>query len=550
MHNLYRLSIIPMVAGLLAAALTSYVVSLNQAESLILTMIPPISAVIVTVVCFLMMVLRPLRQFLDSVNDILKMRDTTIKTEATWLQPSTTAINRYFESTRSIQKDLSDNGSHIAISAAEMSYAADQLKIKLNEESKDSAQIVSSTESISGTMATMLQQTLEAANATNEAMKINKKGSDAIAETIPAMEGTRDMIQKNAEIIAELEAKSEKIIQVTSIISDIAEQTNLLALNAAIEAARAGEQGRGFAVVADEVRALAAKTSGATSQIGSTVNEINSEIKLAVSNTQSLLSTIDHGVKMTQSIGQHLSDINIQSEAIQQSVNHLASSMNENNNDIKNISSVISQTSERLSKTEADVASIADRSQGLSETAEKIYESFGESSLGELHDHVLLEARNAAADIADRFTAAIADGRISEQKLFDRNYREIPKTSPVKFSTDFDGFTDEVLPMIQEPILERHAFIAYAGAVDNNGYFPTHNKRYSQPLTGDYNADLVNNRTKRIFSDRTGLRCGNNTRPFLLQTYKRDTGEVMHDLSVPIIVHGKHWGGFRIGYQS
>ena len=550
MHNLYRLSIIPMVAGLLAAALTSYVVSLNQAESLILTMIPPISAVVVTVVCFLMMVLRPLRQFLDSVNDILKMRDTTIKTEAAWLQPSITAINRYFESTRNIQKDLSDNGSHIAISAAEMSYAADQLKIKLNEESKDSAQIVSSTESISGTMATMLQQTLEAANATNEAMKINKKGSDAIAETIPAMEGTRDMIQKNAEIIAELEAKSEKIIQVTSIISDIAEQTNLLALNAAIEAARAGEQGRGFAVVADEVRALAAKTSGATSQIGSTVNEINSEIKLAVSNTQSLLSTIDHGVKMTQSIGQHLSDINIQSEAIQQSVNHLASSMNENNNDIKNISSVISQTSERLSKTEADVASIADRSQGLSETAEKIYESFGESSIGELHDHVLLEARNAAADIADRFIAAIADGRISEQKLFDRNYREIPKTSPVKFSTDFDGFTDEVLPMIQEPILERHAFIAYAGAVDNNGYFPTHNKRYSQPLTGDYNADLVNNRTKRIFSDRTGLRCGNNTRPFLLQTYKRDTGEVMHDLSVPIIVHGKHWGGFRIGYQS
>ena len=135
MHNLYRLSIIPMVAGLLAAALTSYVVSLNQAESLILTMIPPISAVIVTVVCFLMMVLRPLRQFLDSVNDILKMRDTTIKTEAAWLQPSITAINRYFESTRNIQKDLSDNGSHIAISAAEMSYAADQLKIKLNEES-------------------------------------------------------------------------------------------------------------------------------------------------------------------------------------------------------------------------------------------------------------------------------------------------------------------------------------------------------------------------------------------------------------------------------
>jgi methyl-accepting chemotaxis protein len=79
--------------------------------------------------------------------------------------------------------------------------------------------------------------------------------------------------------------------------------------------------------------------------------------------------------------------------------------------------------------------------------------------------------------------------------------------------------------------------------------FP-HNKKFSQPLTGDYDVDLVNNRTKRIFSDRTGKRCGANTKPFLLQTYKRDTGEVMHDLSVPIYVNGKHWGGFRVGYRS
>ena len=92
--------------------------------------------------------------------------------------------------------------------------------------------------------------------------------------------------------------------------------------------------------------------------------------------------------------------------------------------------------------------------------------------------------------------------------------------------------------------------LAYAGAVDNNGYFPTHNRKFSQPLTGDYDRDLANNRTKRIFGDRTGSRCGSNTDAFLLQTYKRDTGEVMHDLSVPIRVNGRHWGGFRIGYRS
>ncbi|MCU7931485.1 MAG: hypothetical protein KZQ90_11845 [Candidatus Thiodiazotropha sp. (ex Codakia rugifera)] len=86
--------------------------------------------------------------------------------------------------------------------------------------------------------------------------------------------------------------------------------------------------------------------------------------------------------------------------------------------------------------------------------------------------------------------------------------------------------------------------------MDNNGYFPTHNKRFSKQLTGNYETDLAGNRTKRIFDDRTGSRCGNHQFPFLLQTYKRDTGEVMHDLSVPILVQGQHWGGFRIGYKS
>jgi methyl-accepting chemotaxis protein len=69
-------------------------------------------------------------------------------------------------------------------------------------------------------------------------------------------------------------------------------------------------------------------------------------------------------------------------------------------------------------------------------------------------------------------------------------------------------------------------------------------------MTGNYDQNLANSRTKSIFDDYTGARCGSNTQSFLLQTYKRDTGEVMHDLSAPIYVNGKHWGGFRIGYQA
>jgi methyl-accepting chemotaxis protein len=550
MQNLPRLIAIPAVSaaigGAAAAALTTTVTASPAAAAIATALGAGICAAVTTQ----FFVVKPIALFIRQTLHSLRTHQSDLSTPPSWLKAERNDVNQYLDKVHSIQQELSANGSRIAIAAAEMSFAADQLKNRIHEEAKDSNQIVSSTSSISGTIEEMVRQTQSVANAANEAMSINHKGSEAINKTIPQMEGTRDLVKNNADMIAQLEAKSEEIKTVTSIISDIAEQTNLLALNAAIEAARAGEQGRGFAVVADEVRALAAKTSNATEQIGKTVAEINTEIKHAVSNSQSLISTIDQGVHLTQAVGQHLSEINSRSEAIQAEVNALVGNVNSNSEYIRNITSIVTQTNTRLESTEKEVSSIAERSMALSETAEKIYESFGESSMGDPHDVVRHEAEQAAQQIGAIFEEAIASGRISQSDLFSRDYKEIPNTVPKKYSTTFDTFTDQVLPAVQEPILERNPFIAYAGAVDDKGYFPTHNKRYSQPLTGNYKTDLVNNRTKRIFTDRTGSRCGSNTRPFLLQTYKRDTGEVMHDLSVPIYVNGKHWGGFRVGYQS
>ncbi len=79
---------------------------------------------------------------------------------------------------------------------------------------------------------------------------------------------------------------------------------------------------------------------------------------------------------------------------------------------------------------------------------------------------------------------------------------------------------------------------------------PTHNKRFSLPLTGDYDKDFVGNRSKRVFDDPVGKQCGKHEMPFLIQTYRRDTGEIMHDISAPVYVNGRHWGGFRIGYRA
>ncbi|MDK2776276.1 MAG: methyl-accepting chemotaxis protein [Pseudomonadota bacterium] len=459
-------------------------------------------------------------------------------------------LDRQLSMYADMRQKLSEHGGRIAIAAAEMSYAADQMRAKIHEEVSDTNQIAISAAEINSTVNQMVDQTRATAEAASEAKRINMSGKQTVDETIPQMEGTRNQVNTNAELIAQLEAKSEEIKAVTRVISDIAEQTNLLALNAAIEAARAGEQGRGFAVVADEVRALAAKTSDATQQIGNTVTLINEEIKNAVTNSHALTVTIDKSVQMTQTVSTHLNDIFARSEDIELNVSNLAESVQNNSDSIGYISSIVQETSKRLQLTEHEIASISERSLGLSETAEKIYEAFGETELGQPHDTVKQAATQAAKSIGRLFETAIEDGRLSEAAVFDTSYKKIEGTNPQKYHTAYDRFTDDMLPAIQEPVLEQHDFIAYAGAVDTNGYFPTHNRKFSQPLSGDYEKDLVHNRSKRIFNDRTGSRCGSHTQAFLLQTYKRDTGEVMHDLSVPIYVNGRHWGGFRIGYRS
>jgi methyl-accepting chemotaxis protein len=148
----------------------------------------------------------------------------------------------------------------------------------------------------------------------------------------------------------------------------------------------------------------------------------------------------------------------------------------------------------------------------------------------------------------------LAAKEVTPERLFSFLYYPVEKTDPPKFTTDYDRLSDREGPggfvEIQESVYNRQPnVIVYTVTVDKNGYLPTHNKRYSMPLTGNLASDLVNNRTKRIFNDKTGLAAAQSTAPFLIQNYQRDTGETMADLSVPLFVQGKHWGAIRIGYR-
>ena len=438
----------------------------------------------------------------------------------------------------------------IMIGAAETSYFVDSVKKKIEQDIQTTSEIVASSGQNLRTTEQIAVNAERAAKVAAQVRVESMAGRAEVDQGLIRISSARNDAQLAAAVMNGLQEKSRRISGFTQDITEISMRTNLLALNAAIEAAHAGEHGRGFAIVAGEVRLLAQRTKEASDEISVMVREINEQAEKAAKGMTSLANGVTEAVKNVESVHQFLINIECSSVASEDESGQIARASREHVETTKLIADAIAQIRDSMLSTDAELPRATHSAMALAERAEAIAGALGDTSAETPHDAIRLATQAAAKEVGQIFSAAIASGQITREALFDRRYVPIPNTDPSKYRTKFDAFTDRALPGLQESLLLAMPQLIYAGAIDDHGYFPTHNKKFCQPLTGDYAVDIANNRTKRIFNDRTGARCASNTKPFLLQTYKRDTGEVMHDLSAPIYVDGKHWGGFRIGYRS
>lgn len=447
-------------------------------------------------------------------------------------------------------KQVGDSSTHLVSNAKGIADSSMQQFESCKSAKKSMSNMVAGVDSV-------LQRANESRIISKDAYDRSLQGGVIVENAVQQINQLARSVEASANVVEKLGEKTQAISGIVQMIKEIADQTNLLALNAAIEAARAGEQGRGFAVVADEVRKLAERTATATSEIGSVIAGIVSETKNAITSIQSGSEQAKDSADLALQAADALKQINHGALETMEKVEEIARSVGEQHSKCGDIIGSVDHIMSMADKNSSAAKVTASEAEKLSYMANNLEEvgtifklgQKGKESLS-VHEGMPTIVQQAAELIGKQFELAIASGQIKADDLFDTKYQPIAGSKPQKYHTRYDAFADKLLPSLQEPILGKSTDIAYAICTSPKGYVPTHNNRFCQPLTGDEKIDFVGNRTKRLFTDPVGKRCGAHELPFLLQTYQRDTGEIMHDISAPIYVNGKHWGGFRIGYKT
>ncbi|WP_055086229.1 methyl-accepting chemotaxis protein [Jannaschia donghaensis] len=351
-----------------------------------------------------------------------------------------------------------------------------------------------------------------------------------------------------------LEGVLKEIVASNTDIARIARQVNILAVNASIEAARAGEAGKGFAVVAEAVNDLSRKTSTAANGIRTAIESLGNWTRTMRDDSRRLAPEFERGLETATMTSTTVGTIAAEMAAARKRIDAMDGAVRilaQADTEVGGICDVIEggarQTARGVGDARTRAAHMMDRCERLLQRSAEVEQDGPDAPM-------IAHAQAVAQSIAEAFENGLTSGAITMEALFDTDHRPLPGTNPQQHMAKHLQFTDRVVPPIIEAALDMDERIVFTCPCDRTGYIGTHNRKFSRPQGLDAEANAAFSRNRRIFDDRTGRQAGANRAPFLMQVYRRDMGQqgmvMMKDISAPIVVRGRHWGGLRMGYRN